>query len=130
MTTPQRIQRKRTKGWRLADHTTSPLGAVYIGRPTRFGNPFVLAPAASRRGGLLDMWAVEYKGRKLGRWDTSAAARAEAADRYARWIGEPEQADTLRLFRALLAGRDLACWCPEGEPCHGDVLLDLVNRPV
>lgn len=27
-----------------------------------------------------------------------------------------------------LRGRDLACWCPPGEPCHADLLLDLANR--
>ncbi|MFK0288317.1 DUF4326 domain-containing protein [Streptomyces sp. NPDC090499] len=42
---------------------------------------------------------------------------------------EPEQADTLRLFRALLAGRDLMCWCPLDQACHADVLLELVNTP-
>ena len=31
---PQRIQRQRTKGWRM------PEGAVYVGRPTKWGNPF------------------------------------------------------------------------------------------
>jgi hypothetical protein len=31
---PERIQRKRTKGWKM------PAGAVYVGRPTKFGNPF------------------------------------------------------------------------------------------
>lgn len=31
---PQRIQRKRTKGWRM------PEGAVYVGRGSKFGNPF------------------------------------------------------------------------------------------
>lgn len=31
---PQRIQRQRTKG------STMPEGAVYVGRPTRWGNPF------------------------------------------------------------------------------------------
>jgi hypothetical protein len=126
--TPTRIQRHRTKGWR------APEGAVYVGRPTRFGNPFTLAPAASQRGGLLDMWAVEYQGSKLGRWDNIADARAEAADQYARWIREPEQAETLRLFRALLHGRDLTCWCPLPEPgqpdhCHAAVLLELANQP-
>jgi hypothetical protein len=25
--------------------------------------------------------------------------------------------------RRDLAGRDLACWCPAGAPCHADVLL-------
>ncbi len=29
--------------------------------------------------------------------------------------------------RARLAGRDLACWCPQGEPCHADVLLHWAN---
>jgi hypothetical protein len=29
---PQRIQRKRTKGWKM------PPGAVYVGRPTKWGN--------------------------------------------------------------------------------------------
>ncbi len=34
---PSRIQRKRTKGWRM------PEGAVYVGRPTIWGNPFTIA---------------------------------------------------------------------------------------
>lgn len=123
---PARIQRKRTRGWRM------PPGAVYVGRPTRFGSPFVIAPAASRRDGPLDMWAVLYRNRILGRWDEKAAAHAEAADRYARWIHEPERAADRRLFRALLFGRDLACWCPlpaPGQPdhCHAAVLLAAAN---
>ncbi len=35
-TKPKRIQRKRTKGWRM------PEGAVYVGRLTNFGNPHSL----------------------------------------------------------------------------------------
>ena len=34
MSAPKRIQRKRTKGWRM------PEGAVYVGRGSRWGNPF------------------------------------------------------------------------------------------
>ena len=57
---PQRIQRKRTKGWRM------PEGAVYVGRPTKWGNPFQLrtpyglarVPAVSSPG---KPW--EYEGR-------------------------------------------------------------------
>lgn len=26
-----------------------------------------------------------------------------------------------------LRGKNLACWCPIGSPCHGDVLLELAN---
>ena len=33
---PKRIQRKRSKGWRM------PKNAVYVGRPTKWGNPFKL----------------------------------------------------------------------------------------
>lgn len=31
---PERIQRKRTRGWKMPDNT------VYVGRPTQWGNPF------------------------------------------------------------------------------------------
>ncbi len=33
---PKRVQRKRTKGWRMPDRRH----AVYVGRPTIWGNPF------------------------------------------------------------------------------------------
>lgn len=29
--------------------------------------------------------------------------------------------------RADLAGKDLMCWCPPGQPCHADVLLLIAN---
>lgn len=28
-----------------------------------------------------------------------------------------------------LKGKDLACWCKVGDPCHADVLLELANKP-
>ena len=31
-------------------------------------------------------------------------------------------------IRNELAGSDLACWCPLGQPCHADVLLEIANR--
>lgn len=34
MSEPKRIQRKRTKGWRM------PEGAFYVGRPSKWGNPY------------------------------------------------------------------------------------------
>lgn len=40
---PQRIQRQRTKGWRMPPNT------VYVGRPSIFGNPFS-ADAAEQAG--------------------------------------------------------------------------------
>lgn len=34
--TPQRIQRKRTRGWRMPPNT------VYVGRPSKWANPCVI----------------------------------------------------------------------------------------
>ncbi|MFI7446038.1 DUF4326 domain-containing protein [Nonomuraea sp. NPDC049714] len=30
--------------------------------------------------------------------------------------------------RRELAGKDLACWCRPGDPCHGDVWLDVLDE--
>jgi Domain of unknown function (DUF4326) len=77
-----------------------PAGAVYVGRPTRYGNPF---PAT----------------------DTSSAGRAEAVRRYRSWlVGQPT---LIRQARRELAGRNLACWCPLSGPCHADILLQLAR---
>lgn len=47
---PTRIQRKRARGWRM------PAGAVYLGRPTKGGNPFAVGEPvpewAARRYGV------------------------------------------------------------------------------
>lgn len=34
---PKRIQRKRTKGWRMPENT------IYVGRPSVYGNPYETA---------------------------------------------------------------------------------------
>ena len=36
-------------------------------------------------------------------------------------------ASTVDEIRAELKGKTLACYCPEGAPCHGDVLLAIAN---
>lgn len=28
----------------------------------------------------------------------------------------------------LLRGKNLACWCKIGEPCHADILLEIANE--
>lgn len=124
MTAPKRIQRRRTKGWRM------PEGAVYVGRPSRWGNPFRMEhdPRALRP------WIVTYETgtyRFAQRWD---AARWAVAS-YRLWLAWPQQS-ALRRDIPGLAGYDLACWCPledaEGNrvPCHADVLLELANAEV
>ena len=53
----KRIQKKRTKGWRM------PENAKYIGRPTKWGNPFRLTPDGfiqcySTNRNILDPWIM------------------------------------------------------------------------
>ena len=91
---PVRIQRRRAAGWRM------PAGAVYVGRPTRWGNPY------------------PHNG--------TPASRAEVVATYRQLISADP---ALRAAaRRQLAGRDLACWCPLDQPCHADVLLTIANQ--
>lgn len=99
---PGRIQRQRIKGWRM------PEGAVYVGRPTRWGNPF-------RVGASLHV-GPSFAGR-----DTVVVDAADAVARYRQWL--TQSAVRVDGLIPLLAGRDLVCWCPLDQPCHADVLL-------
>src|SRR5690606_32989452 len=108
---PTRIQRRRTRGWRM------PSGAVYVGRGSRWGNPYRVA----RVGGG---YVVEGPG-----WGSSHARRVEAqqvaVERYRVWV--VHQSGFVDRARARLAGCELACWCAPGVPCHADVLLGVAN---
>lgn len=115
MTGPRRIQRRRTAGWRM------PEGAIYVGRPSRWGNPFTIESALDAG------WAEDQAGaRKL------AVECFEDVLHYGRaaywWFAHgAEQIDWLREHVHELAGHDLACWCPLDQPCHADVLLEYAN---
>jgi len=94
MKTPRRIQRKRSKGW------TMPEGAVYVGRPTGWGNP----------------WRVGVDG-----------TAAECVEKFkAMWL--KSDAQTIRTMTSSLRGKDLACWCRLTEKCHADILLEIANH--
>lgn len=123
MGSPARIQRRRTKGWR------APEGAVYVGRGSRWGNPFTSAECIEAG------WAT-----------TAAEARKVNVEFFTAWLdgslhGGPgpedtswsaERRDWIREHACELAGRDLMCWCPLPEPgqpdhCHAAVLLRIAN---
>lgn len=92
MDRPIRIRRERTKGWRM------PEGAVYVGRPSRWGNPFRVCTSKSA--------AVEVFETKLLRGELPI---------------------TVHDVYSELHGKDLACWCLLTQPCHADVLLKWAN---
>jgi hypothetical protein len=111
-TRPRRIQRRRTKGWRM------PAGAVYVGRPTRWGNPY-----RGERDGWY--WTARSDTSSLGTFETQASARHWAAQGFRAWWGE--RGVSVEEIREHLAGRDLVCWCPLDQACHADVLLEIAN---
>ena len=117
---PERIQRKRTKGWKM------PEGAVYVGRPTRWGNPYRIDRlSAYEYIGMMPDGTENMQG-----WGGRIFAAQWAVDMFELHIGPmgsyEYDAETLADLRAL-AGRDFACWCPLDQPCHADVLLRLAN---
>lgn len=95
---PNRLQMRRTKGWR------KPEGAVYVGRPSKWGNPFRVGAPHPKHG-----------------WPMSAQEAVGAFRNL--FLGSADLTECLEELR----GRDLACWCPVGRPCHADVLLELAN---
>lgn len=119
---PKRIQRKRTKGWRMPPNT------VYVGRPSKWGNPFRLGdlvlkgdPDPNYRGAFAMLYTRTTAEHADGRY-TELKTGEQVLEWY-RWY----MSVTEHPF-ALLRGKDLACWCREGASCHADVLLELANR--
>jgi hypothetical protein len=98
---PKRIQRKRTKGYRL------PPGAVYVGRPTRWGNPFEVGQTFSPEEAV-DAFVVHLS--SYFGWRGRAIARA--------FYPLPVESTEFRDWLAPLRGHDLACWCALAAPCH------------
>ena len=112
---PQRIQLRRTKGWR------KPEGAVVVARPTKWGNPWRIGEPSPHGDGepLTAAGAVAmYR-------ETIADLAYCLGDPL--WNPDPGFAESVR---RELAGHDLACWCPLGQPCHADVLLEIANGGV
>lgn len=106
---PKRIQRKRTKGWRLPPNT------VAVTRPGRFGNPYRIRDA--REAG--------YTGtdEQLAQWCVDLFRKAVLAKGTGEYSNNVPSIDEIKTLR----GKNLACWC-KGAPCHADVLIELANE--
>lgn len=80
-----------------------PKDAVYVGRPTKWGNPFIIGKDGTRE---------------------------EVIDKYADWLDDmilnQNKVDLADVLDEL-QGKDLVCWCAP-LPCHADVLLELANK--
>ena len=106
MSMPVRIQRKRSKGWQMPPNT------VYVGRPTKWGNPFTVGvdgDASECVAKYAELWMpYTHKDGDLEKFLISDANLSEII--------------------AELKGKNLACWCKEGQPCHADFLLSIANH--
>ena len=76
---------------------------VYIGRPSKWGNPF------SHKNGTKAEFVVK--------------SRKEAIDKYKEWI--LNQSELMASLRDL-KGKTLGCWC-KPKACHGDILMELAS---
>jgi hypothetical protein len=108
---PVRIQRKRSKGWRM------PEGAVYVGRPTMWGNTFRVV-----RGADGEYYLFVRDVCTDGPYNHKQDAVKDAVRFFDRYM----QCKPPSFFEPL-RGKNLACWCPPGQTCHADVLLRLSN---
>lgn len=115
MTLPQRIQLRRTKGWRR------PEGAIVVARPSKWGNPFRVADAVEWGAARDESHAVGVVVESFRRW-------LDGSDY--DWFGTESDRCRSEMLAHLdeLRGHDLACWCPLDRPCHADVLLEMANR--
>lgn len=114
-----RLQRKRTKGWKMLPNSRC------VTRPSRWGNHYELWYKEDR-GWYVIGNTMRYYPRPKTRW-TKEHATQKAVELYREYATErarlePEWLDPLR-------GLDnLYCSCPEGAPCHADVLIELIEN--
>lgn len=81
-------------------HKTAPADAIYIGRGTKWGNPYVIGKHGTRK---------------------------EVIEKYKRDLEESMKKLSFIDQLLELEGRDLVCFC-KPAPCHGDVLVDKVHE--
>ena len=95
---PERVWKRRVKGWRQPENT------VTVSRPSVFGNPYPKAQQWNER-----------------------ESQQNAKERFDAWVVLPEQFELRALARERLRKKNLACWCRPGTPCHADTWLLIAN---
>ena len=115
---PVRLQRSRRPGAKLVSPNGLP--NVYVGRPTKWGNPFVT-------GNLSKSWISPREARCIRRSCTFGFRMWLGGD--AEFVEKHGIPPTAEEIRRELRGKNLVCWCPigEGNHCHADVLLEIAN---
>jgi hypothetical protein len=119
---PERIQLRRTPGWRKPDNT------VVVSRPGRWGNPYPVGTYGLETSlrlftntmhGIWEPLVLDHVPVGDDRFENAYEAHCQFIKR----LGS----HPMELAPAELHGRNLACWCPLDQPCHADVLLRIAN---
>jgi hypothetical protein len=104
---PQRIQLRRSKGWKM------PANTVKVDRTTKWGNPFLITRELTREQSIA-LYEKMIAGKPAKDSPLPVAEQRALRDFILAHVSE-------------LSGKNLACWCSLDGPCHGDVLLKLAN---
>lgn len=120
MSKPKRIQRRRTKGWRMPANTIVVDRSTWLGNPFRVGNTFL----GGRTFNAAQCVTLYRRCLRTPRGQDYMPEWLDAGGRYVTL--KALQNPRTNIWR-ILRGKNLACWCKPGEPCHADVLLELAN---
>lgn len=148
MTPPVRLQLSRRKGFNLQalSQATNGLSAMKVTRPGRYGNPYRVEGVHRGHRQALD-WAGRCSSPLWASWANShmqdgrspeleaELAEIAATAAVALYLAELRQfersdANAFHRWLAPLRGKNLACACAPGAPCHAEVLIEMANRPV
>ncbi len=115
---PIRVQRKRTKGFKLPENT------VCVTRGTAYGNPFKVG----------EIYRIDWEYPCIASGNSTQFVKGElvfikdnrmAVDYFEKWINVmPFSADEIEFIKR----KNLACFCALDKPCHADVLLKIANE--
>lgn len=103
---PQRIQLSRRAGFNLQAVSVklNGLPAVNCARPSKWGNTFVI------------------------KFDPHSDYTPQTAEEAVKMHRSMVDKGLMRIkIRSELRGKNLACWCKIGTPCHCDTLLEIAN---
>ena len=92
-----------------------PANTIYVGRGSKFGNPYVVGGTFRVVGG---------KGTRYGVFTRKVALMLFEECALDPLLGTIKREDVVKKLR----GKNLACWCPLKQPCHADILLKIANE--
>jgi hypothetical protein len=94
-----------------------PANTINVARPGIWGNKFRVGDTVERFGGPK---VVEY---------VKVETPRQAVDLFRELLELRlrQHPDIIGGALDSLRGKNLACWCEPGAPCHADVLLDVAN---